>query len=308
MEQEVNSLRAFNNKKEVELQKAMDRTNKYALKMDQTKDELNKYEKSESGQTEQNQIIKEQQNKITELNATVDTLQHELDSNKSELSNYVLHIDKLNDQVSQAQSQLENSENLNREEKKQLKDQVQHNEKEIKMYKKAVSKLRKELASKGKEVALSYIKLDELTEELKKSTKQNEVDKKSYFIRLQQERDEINTLTDLSTEIVNNILDQQEKDQKISWWKKIQISVSPQVFLPSRKSGDDLVEEQVPEKEKEYYFFPGYSNELPTLQKVKEKFKPKTKQWEVVDVEPKIDQTISSGRKALQKVRKYGRF
>ena len=211
----------------------------------------------------------------------------------NQLSNYLLQIRNLSEDRKETKSKLENTENTTQEMRKELQNEIKDKEKTIQNYVKTVSKLRKTIRSKDFELAGSSARQDGLLHQLDNLVKKSDLQKTSFLARLQAEREDqrkqFNSLAERSTELINEVLDQQQSDQKKSWWEKIKVCLSPHISIPWLKTENEVQKEEPIEKEKEYYFYPSRVNELTGLQKVKEKFLPETEEWEVVDVESNVN-------------------
>jgi prefoldin subunit 5 len=131
----------------------------------------------------------------------------------NQLSNYLLQIRNLSEDRKETKAKLENTENTTQEMRKELQNEIKDKEKTIQNYVKTVSKLRKTIRSKDFELAGSSARQDGLLHQLDNLVKKSDLQKTSFLARLQAEREDqrkqFNSLAERSTELINEVLDQQ---------------------------------------------------------------------------------------------------
>lgn len=316
-EQEVKRLQVENSQNHVLLQKAIDKTNRYAIRMDEAKKQIDEYEKINLSNQEKlnflqqeidnkqiniqnkEQIIKNRDQKNQQLEEQINIIQNQLNEN-------LIQNDILNTEIQQAKEDLKKS---SAENQAKIQKMIKEKQKIAAEYQKSSSKLKERIKNEGKKLALSYIEQDKLIQEitrlkdqeisdlrdiakkrkanLDKQFNQQKADFKkkeeSFFSLLQSEREiqeeKFNSVIDTHQELINQLLNQQEQDQKKTWWEKIQVNLNPSVSIDSTDSTKNQKKEIL---QRQHHFYPSWATEQTTVQRVTEEYSPEKDKWEII--------------------------
>ena len=144
------------------------------------------------------------------------------------------------------------------DEKRALQKKLRKKAKTIQFLEKEHRNLTRSWKNQGQQLAKSYLQQQELIDDLGKA---NELGQ-NYFQQLQNERAreeaKQNVLLKTHNALFNDLLDQQEKDQTKSWWKKIfsSVNVYPNVAL------NKTVKKEYPIIQENAYFFSNSSSSV----------------------------------------------
>jgi len=263
-------------KNDVLLQKAVDQTNRYALRMDQTNAQLQSIQKPDLAQKEKNEILSEKEKLILDLDLKNQEWEQNIEKIKNQLGQTIITTETLMSELDKEKQLLKKASPV---EKIKLSKKIDEKEKLIQVIEKQQVNLTKSMKSQGTKLAKSYAAEEDLIQEIKQLQLDSPHLEKSFFGRLQREREEqeqkFKSILQASNTLVNQLLDQQEKDQKKAWYQKINFKILPTVSIDQKNQNKkDL--------EKEYYFFAPLADH-PVFSKIKERYSEKTKKWEIVE-------------------------
>jgi hypothetical protein len=290
VEEETEKLKAENLKNDVKLQSSIDATNRVVLKMDEINKELqtlrlrnqkisgeNKYfkQKLES----EAQVADQQEKQIYENDKKNQELESECEKLRAAISDAIIREDALKDKLELEKLELEKASN---EKKSQLEKELQKTQKDLENLNRGKKNLEKASAKQEKELAKQYIKQEELIDQHRKQLLTVYQFGTNLFTQLQRERlyqeEEFKTASQESLQVVNQLIDQQEKDQTIPWYRKMIFQIVPEISI-----NKDPKEEKVV-IEKESHFFRSWSSEIPHGSiKIKERYNPKTQKLEIIE-------------------------
>lgn len=242
--------------------------------------------------THKKRSLLDQEKRIKDVDDKNQGLEKTIQETKNELHQNIINNEILNSQLRQENERLQ--EILAKEkslsgkekqeftqEKKELRGQIEKHEKAIQYLEKSNKQLDIFLRAKEKELTKSFALQENLIEKLKKSKLDARSKEKTFFERLLSERkaqeQKYSNLLQESTSVINKILDQQEMDQKKSWYQKIKFQFSPNIEIHKNKKDAPEIDS---------YFYSGWSQEIANMPKIKERLSPEDNKWRVV--EPKI--------------------
>nr|WAK84898.1 hypothetical protein [Amicula sp. isolate GU52X-4 cfCalB7] len=300
-EDTIKDLQLQTNKAETKFQEAIDKTNRYAMHMDSVNNQINECEKeanqkiseyartskiAEDKVTELSRMIKRQEVQLRQKDKQSQQLENEVQLTKAKLNDNVIENYQLQSELSKSKDQLKE---VSGQQKRELQKVIATTKRTINNNQKKYAQLQRQFKDQSNQLTHAYIEQEGLIEQVKKLNDRLHNQDKSFFARLQSERQEqeekFRSTQEISSKLINDLLDQQMKDQKKSWWQKIPITLLTHIEMKS-----DVPEEK--ESIRESYFYPAFSTAVPTeqshVQKVTEKYSNKKNKWEVVTNQDKV--------------------
>jgi hypothetical protein len=267
----------------------MDATNLVVLEMDQMNKELETLRlrnQKISGENihfkqkldSETQVAAQQEQQIYENDRKNQELENECQILQTEKAEAIIREDALKKQLELDKLKLEQASN---EKKSQLEKEIKQTQKQLETVEREKKILEKTSAKQEKKLAKQYIKQEELIDEHRKQLLTVYGFGTNLFTRLERERlyqeQEFKTAIQGTSQLVNQLIDQQEKDQSIPWYRKMIFQITPEISVNNNQKEEKVIE-------KDSYFFGGWSSEIPhgTI-KIKEKYNPKTQEFEIVE-------------------------
>ena len=282
-----------------ELGEAVKKSNQAAVRVDNMQQKLNSA-LTELGEreTELGETNNQLRNIVTQLNTKVEeceALRVEVEKLTAESEDVWLENRALQESLKRTENELENfrenSDASSRKREKELRAEIkalrkalQKSEKHSAEVVNQLNKVQDKLNHQEKNVENLLKKQDTLSRGNQFLTNQF----RSVLARLIFERNQNATVARSANELVNNVLDQQEKDQQKSWWEKMTFNLRPQIFFNRSKTEKDPNQDKV-EMERFYYFLPAWGNPETSQIRVSERKNPENQKWEVTNKSSNID-------------------